>query len=147
MPRVERELCVARWLAAAGLPAVRACEQIDQPIMVNGHPVSFWRTVTGGEPTPTHADLARLLVMFHSAGNCPCELVTFEPLGAQGTAQADFGAALQYGDDHDVGHPYRAHEQGDRTQTQEQAAEGVFALRPGRPAQRKAGSRRLRWGP
>jgi len=80
MPRVERELCVARWLAAAGVPAVQAYEQIDQPIMVNGHPVSFWQTVTGGEPTPTHADLARLLVMFHAADDCPCELVTFEPL-------------------------------------------------------------------
>jgi len=80
LPRAERELCVARWLAAAGVPAVRACEQINQPIMVNGYPVSFWQTVTGGEPTPTHADLARLLVMFHAAGDCPCELVTFEPL-------------------------------------------------------------------
>jgi hypothetical protein len=64
----------------SNVPAVRVREQIDQPILVNGHPVSFWQTVTGGEPTPTHADLARLLVMFHAAGDCPCDLVTFEPL-------------------------------------------------------------------
>lgn len=31
-------------------------------------------------PTPTHADLARLLARFHALGSCPCELATFEPL-------------------------------------------------------------------
>jgi Ser/Thr protein kinase RdoA (MazF antagonist) len=29
LPRIERELCVARWLAAANVPAVRVYEQID----------------------------------------------------------------------------------------------------------------------
>src|SRR6266487_4186826 len=48
--------------------------------------------------------------------------------GAQGAAQADFGAALEYRDNHDVGHPHRAHEQGDRAQAKEQAAEGVLRV-------------------
>src|ERR1035438_6135858 len=61
LPRVKRELCVARWLAAAEVPAVRVAEEIEQPLMVDGHPVSFWHAVTGGEPAPTHVDLARLL--------------------------------------------------------------------------------------
>jgi hypothetical protein len=52
LSRVELELCVARWLASAGVPAVRVCSDIGQPIVVHGHPVSFWHTVTGGEPTP-----------------------------------------------------------------------------------------------
>ena len=78
--RVERELCVARWLAAADVPAVRVYEQIEQPLLVDDHPVSFWRTVTGGEPAPTHADLARLLAQFHALGDCPCDLASFEPL-------------------------------------------------------------------
>ncbi len=80
LPRVERELCVARWLAAAGVPAIRVYEEIDQPLLVDGHPVSFWHTVTGGEPAPTHVDLARLLASFHALGDSPCDLASFDPL-------------------------------------------------------------------
>ena len=80
LPRVQREVCVARWLAAANVPAVRVYDDIDQPLMVDGHPVSFWHAVTGGEPTPTHIDLARLLAAYHAARDCPCDLATFEPL-------------------------------------------------------------------
>jgi Ser/Thr protein kinase RdoA (MazF antagonist) len=78
--RVELELCVARWLARGKVPAVRVYEEFDQPLVVDGHPVSFWLTVTGGEPAPTHADLARLLAGFHALGDCPCDLASFEPL-------------------------------------------------------------------
>ncbi len=80
LPRVKKELCVARWLAAANVPAVRVLDGIDQPLMVDGHPVSFWHTVTGGDPVPTDVDLARLLAAFHAARDCPCELANFDPL-------------------------------------------------------------------
>jgi Ser/Thr protein kinase RdoA (MazF antagonist) len=79
--RVQKELCVARWLAAADVPAVRVAEDVDQPIVADGHPVSFWRQVTGGDPEPTHADLARLLASFHALGDGPCDLPSFDPLG------------------------------------------------------------------
>jgi hypothetical protein len=52
LPRVERELCLARWLAAANIPAVRVIEDIEQPLLVDGRPVSFWRSVTGGGRRP-----------------------------------------------------------------------------------------------
>jgi len=78
--RVERELCVARWLAAADVPAIRPLDEIDQPIVADGHPASFWHAVTGGEPAPTHVDLGRLLARFHGLESCPCELASFEPL-------------------------------------------------------------------
>jgi Ser/Thr protein kinase RdoA (MazF antagonist) len=81
LPRVRRELCVARWLAASNVPAVRVRDDIDQPIIVNEHPVTFWHTVTGGGPVPNHIDLARLLAAFHKALDCPCELASFDPLG------------------------------------------------------------------
>ncbi|MBO0825899.1 MAG: phosphotransferase [Actinobacteria bacterium] len=71
LPRVERELCVARWLAAEGVPAIRVFEEVGQPQLADGHPVSFWHAVTGGDPAPTHADLARLLAAFHSLPDCP----------------------------------------------------------------------------
>jgi aminoglycoside phosphotransferase (APT) family kinase protein len=77
---VQKELCVARWLAAANVPAVRVLDETDQPLVVDGHPVSFWRTVTGGDPVPTDVDLARLLAAFHAAKDCPCELASFDPL-------------------------------------------------------------------
>jgi Ser/Thr protein kinase RdoA (MazF antagonist) len=80
LPRVEKELCIARWLAAADVPAVRALSVIDQPLLIDGHPISFWHSVRGGDPAPTHADLARLLKAFHGIGDCPCELVGFDPL-------------------------------------------------------------------
>jgi Ser/Thr protein kinase RdoA (MazF antagonist) len=80
MRRVQKELCVARWLASADVPAVRVYDEIDQLLMVDDHPVSFWQTVTGGEPTPTHADLARLLAAFHGLSGCPCDMPGFDPL-------------------------------------------------------------------
>jgi Ser/Thr protein kinase RdoA (MazF antagonist) len=86
--RVEKELCVARWLAAADVPAVRVAEDVDQPVVADGHPVSFWQMVTGGDPEPTHADLARLLASFHALGDGPCELPSFDPLGPSFTRLA-----------------------------------------------------------
>ena len=80
LPRVQRELCVARWLAASNVPAVRVIDEIEQPILVHDRPVTFWRTVTGGDPAPNHIDLARLLAAFHKAPDCPCELASFDPL-------------------------------------------------------------------
>ena len=81
LPRVRRELCVARWLTASNVPAVHVIDEIDQPILVHDRPVTFWRTVTGGDPVPDHIDLARLLAAFHKAPACPCELASFDPLG------------------------------------------------------------------
>ena len=63
-----------------GNPGSRVYEQIDQPLLVDGRPVSFWHAVTGGDPAPTYADLARLLIAFHGLGDCPCELSGFDPL-------------------------------------------------------------------
>jgi aminoglycoside phosphotransferase (APT) family kinase protein len=80
MGRVQKELCIARWLTAAEVPSVRVIEDIEQPLMVNGHPVSFWRAVTGGDPIPTHLELAHLLAAFHALPDCPCELAGFDPL-------------------------------------------------------------------
>jgi Ser/Thr protein kinase RdoA (MazF antagonist) len=81
LQRVRRELCVARWLATSDVPAVCVVDGIDQPLLVDGRPVTFWHAVTGGEPVPTHVDLARLLAGFHHAPDCPCELARFDPLG------------------------------------------------------------------
>lgn len=79
--RVEKELCVARWLASNGVPTIHPVSDVEQPLVVDGFPVSFWREVTGGGPSPTRMDLARLLRMYHSLGEAPCDLPTFDPFG------------------------------------------------------------------
>lgn len=80
LPVVGRELCVARWLRGALVPAVEPVDGVEQPIVVDGYPVSFWRAVTSQEPKPDLVDLARLLKGFHRAGEPPCELPRFDPL-------------------------------------------------------------------
>jgi Ser/Thr protein kinase RdoA (MazF antagonist) len=46
----RRTVEVARWLESAGYPAVRALD-LDQPVVVGGHPVTFWEALsdTGDE--------------------------------------------------------------------------------------------------
>jgi Ser/Thr protein kinase RdoA (MazF antagonist) len=80
MPRVEKELCIAKWLAEAGIPAVEVLQRKMQPLLVNDLPVTFWRAVDGDGPTPSFHDLAALLRCFHAAGSCPCNLPGFDPL-------------------------------------------------------------------
>ncbi len=61
LPRVENELCIAQWLDAAGVLAVRVLGEIDQPLLVDGHPISFWHTVTGRAASPARPPLPRIL--------------------------------------------------------------------------------------
>jgi Ser/Thr protein kinase RdoA (MazF antagonist) len=95
--RVGKELCVARWLAAAGVPAIRVHEQVEQPLLIDGHPVSFWHAVTGGDPAPTRIDLARLLARFHALAGCPCGLPVFDPF-TPSAARLEAAAGISAGD-------------------------------------------------
>lgn len=86
MSRLEiarRELCVSRWLNGPGqVPAAQVYEEIsDQPIVIDGHPVTFWRYVPPAADKPTVLDLAALLRKLHDAGESPCDLPRFDPLG------------------------------------------------------------------
>lgn len=81
LERVKQELCVARWLKQAAVPAVEVHEDIEQPIIVNGLPVTFWDLIHEHPPKPRHRDLAVLLAQFHDLGECPCDLPKFQPLG------------------------------------------------------------------
>ncbi|MDX3072292.1 phosphotransferase enzyme family protein [Streptomyces sp. NPDC088354] len=64
LERAARELRTATWLAAHGVPAVRAAE--PEARLVDGHPVTYWErlpdTVRPAEP----ADLAALLRLVHA---------------------------------------------------------------------------------
>ena len=78
--RVEKELCVARWLAAANVAAVRVYEEIDQPLLVDGRPVSFWHAVMGGDPAPRIQIWPACSRRSTGLGDCACELSGFDPL-------------------------------------------------------------------
>ncbi|MFF7101896.1 phosphotransferase enzyme family protein [Streptomyces nigra] len=79
LERARRELRIARWLADAGVPAVRAAE--PEALLVEGHPVTVWHrlpdTVRPAEPR----DLAALLRIVHALPAPPFALPPRELLG------------------------------------------------------------------
>lgn len=75
----ERELAVARWLAEEGYPGARVWEGAEQPVLVEGHPVTFWVAVEGSEGRPSFGDLGRLLRRLHELAAPPFELPAFSP--------------------------------------------------------------------
>jgi hypothetical protein len=75
----EREVRVARWLAAVGFPAVRVAGVDDQPLVVGGRPVTVWELVGPSPARPSFADLGRLLRRLHAMAPPSLELPEFDP--------------------------------------------------------------------
>ncbi|MFI0711422.1 aminoglycoside phosphotransferase family protein [Streptomyces inhibens] len=79
LERAERELEVAQWLAAEGLPAVRAAEPVAT--LVDGHPVTYWQRLPEAVRPAGPDDLAALLKLVHSLPEPPFALPRRELLG------------------------------------------------------------------
>ncbi|MEV6854810.1 aminoglycoside phosphotransferase family protein [Streptomyces microflavus] len=62
--RAEREVAVADWLAASGVPAVRAAEHRVR--RVEGHPVTVWHRLPAPVRPTEPRDLAPLLSQVHA---------------------------------------------------------------------------------
>ncbi|MFE6913426.1 phosphotransferase enzyme family protein [Streptomyces rubiginosohelvolus] len=62
--RAEREVALADWLAASGVPAVRAAER--EPRLVEGHPVTLWHRLPDAVRPAEPRDLAPLLALVHA---------------------------------------------------------------------------------
>ncbi|WP_326768477.1 aminoglycoside phosphotransferase family protein [Streptomyces sp. NBC_01591] len=62
--RAEREVAVARWLAASDVPAVRAAEPAAR--LVEGHPVTLWHRLPDAVRPAEPRDLAQLLILVHA---------------------------------------------------------------------------------
>jgi Ser/Thr protein kinase RdoA (MazF antagonist) len=61
----ERTVAVARWLASAGYPAVRALD-LDQPLVIDGHAVTFWESVSDHGNEYAHiAEVADVIARLH----------------------------------------------------------------------------------
>lgn len=62
--RAEREVAVAQWLAASGVPAVRVAEPGAR--LVEGHPVTLWHRLPDAVRPAEPRDLAPLLTQVHA---------------------------------------------------------------------------------
>src|ERR1039457_2627734 len=78
LPDVQTEVAAARWLEAVGFPAVRLAGPADQPLVVDGRPVTFWRVVSDRQEYGTIGELARLPRWLH-AQEPPSSPVVPEP--------------------------------------------------------------------
>lgn len=79
LERAERELGVARWLAAEGVPAVRAVEPVAT--LADGHPVTYWQRLPEAVRPAGPDDLAALLKLVHALPEPPFALPRRELLG------------------------------------------------------------------
>jgi Ser/Thr protein kinase RdoA (MazF antagonist) len=61
----RRTVDVARWLESAGYPAVRATG-VDQPVIVDGHAVTFWEAISDGSQYATIAQVAEVIARLHA---------------------------------------------------------------------------------
>jgi aminoglycoside phosphotransferase (APT) family kinase protein len=77
---VGREVRVARWLAAQGVPAARALA-VEQPIVVEGWAVGLWESVNDQDDFGTVLDLADLLRALHALPLPPFDLPAVDPVG------------------------------------------------------------------
>ncbi|MFI6155466.1 phosphotransferase enzyme family protein [Kitasatospora sp. NPDC051170] len=64
--RAHRELTVAHWLAAQGVPVVRPYDAVaPEPQLAHGHPVTFWHRLAPAVRPARPVDLAPLLRALH----------------------------------------------------------------------------------
>jgi Ser/Thr protein kinase RdoA (MazF antagonist) len=78
--RVAKVVNVARWLAEHSIPAVRLLPNVQQPIEIDGHLATLWQAVPATGPTPTGADLGRLLRQLHAVAADPPDLPVWNPV-------------------------------------------------------------------
>ncbi len=79
LDRARREVAIARWLAEADVPAVRAVE--PGPLSVDGHPVTVWHRLPAAVRPAEPRDLAALLRRVHALPAPPFALPRRELLG------------------------------------------------------------------
>ncbi|GAA1233065.1 aminoglycoside phosphotransferase family protein [Prauserella halophila] len=86
-----RQIDVSRWLASSGVTVVRALDEVPQPTVVDGRPVTWWYELPEHRPATT-AELGAVLREVHAL-RAPdqLELPRFDPLSgvAERIAAAD----------------------------------------------------------
>ncbi|WP_328982148.1 aminoglycoside phosphotransferase family protein [Streptomyces mirabilis] len=62
----RKEVAVSRWLAGEGFPAARVVEDLEQPLVVDGHPVTFWHLIVEEGRPATYGELGAVLRDLHA---------------------------------------------------------------------------------
>jgi hypothetical protein len=75
----RREVAVARWLAEAGVPAVRALN-VTQPLVAQHRVVTFWESASDAVEYGSTVELGLLLRQLHGRTS-PLELPVCDPIG------------------------------------------------------------------
>ncbi|HEU4425687.1 MAG TPA: aminoglycoside phosphotransferase family protein [Pilimelia sp.] len=78
--RAAKVVQVARWLADHDIPAVRLLPDVEQPMEIDGQLATLWQAVPAAGPTPTGADLGRLLRQLHGISTAPVDLPGWNPV-------------------------------------------------------------------
>lgn len=74
-----RQIEISRWLTAAGLPVVHACEDVPQPTLVGTRPVTWWEELPEHRPA-TPGELGSVLRSLHALRPpTQPQLPTFDP--------------------------------------------------------------------
>ncbi|MEU5090292.1 aminoglycoside phosphotransferase family protein [Streptomyces sp. NPDC021356] len=80
----RKEVAVSRWLADEGFPAARIVEDLEQPLVVDGRPVTFWHLIVEGDRKAAYGELGAALRDLHAL-RVPdgLELPSFDPFDKQ----------------------------------------------------------------
>ncbi|WP_141205256.1 phosphotransferase enzyme family protein [Streptomyces griseorubiginosus] len=79
LPSVRREVAVAEWLAAEGYPAARLVTTAEQPVVVQGHPVTFWEGLADGDTYASTGEMGALLRWLHKLESPSFSLPPLQP--------------------------------------------------------------------
>ncbi|MFD8348444.1 phosphotransferase enzyme family protein [Streptomyces coelicoflavus] len=84
LPTARKEVAVSRWLAGEGFSAARIVEDLEQPLLIDGYPVTFWRQIVEGDRKPAYGELGAVLRDLHTL-TVPAglELPRFQPFDKQ----------------------------------------------------------------
>ncbi|ARF56069.1 aminoglycoside phosphotransferase family protein [Streptomyces gilvosporeus] len=84
LPKARTEVAVSRWLTGEGFPAARLVEGLEQPFLIDGHPVTFWHLILEGDRKATYGELGGMLRDLHAL-TVPegLELPSFDPFDKQ----------------------------------------------------------------
>ncbi|MGW1881290.1 aminoglycoside phosphotransferase family protein [Streptomyces sp. NPDC001970] len=66
LPLSRNEVAVSRWLASEGFAAARVVDDLEQPLLIDGHPVTFWHLIVEGERRATYGELGAVLRDLHA---------------------------------------------------------------------------------
>ncbi|MFG2195774.1 phosphotransferase enzyme family protein [Streptomyces sp. NPDC048639] len=79
LPSVRQEVAVAAWLATEEYPAARLVTEAEQPVVVDGHPVTFWEGLADGDTYASTREMGELLRQLHELVAPPISLPSLSP--------------------------------------------------------------------